>query len=117
MRLEDLLKVQPPPIRTAQSEPILTDEFLAGLPDDVAEALRMRRQFGLDKYGTVLRSHNGRDPMADAAQEALDLIVYLRQAVMERPDHNRQRLLEVMVNTADWLLGVAQDTLKENTDD
>lgn len=103
--LEDLLKVQPPPIRTAQSEPILTDEFLADLPDDVAEALRLRRQFGLDKYGTVLRSHNGRDPMADATQEALDLIVYLRQAVMEGKASGALLVAAV---------GLAQDILKEN---
>ena len=102
--LEDLLKAQPPPIRTAQSEPILTDEFLADLPDDVAEALRLRRQFGLDKYGTVLRSHNGRDPLADALQEALDLIVYLQQSIMERPHATRIWLLEETVLLAKEIL-------------
>lgn len=106
--LEDLLKVQPPPIRTAQSAHILTDDFLANVPEPVAEALRRRRQFGLDKYGTVLRSHNGRNPLADALQETLDLIVYLQQACMEgRPC---EPLLALAVQLAEDIL-----TLKEPT--
>jgi len=39
---------------------------------------------GLEKYGTRLQPHNGRDPLVDAYQEALDLVVYLRQAIYER---------------------------------
>jgi len=39
---------------------------------------------GLKKYGTRLQPHNGRDPLIDAYQEALDLVVYLRQAIYER---------------------------------
>lgn len=31
-----------------------------------------------------LQAHNGRDPLVDAYQEALDLVVYLRQAIEER---------------------------------
>lgn len=100
--LQELLKVQPPPIRTAQSAPILTDDFLTRVPEKVAEALRLRRQFGLDKYGTVLKSHNGRNPLADALQETLDLIVYLQQARMEgRPC---EPLLALAVQLAEDIL-------------
>ena len=43
-----------------------------------------RDKFGLDKYGVRLRGKNGRDALTDAYQEALDLCVYLRQAIWER---------------------------------
>lgn len=39
---------------------------------------------GAKKYGTRLQPHNGRDVLIDAYQEALDLAVYLRQAIYER---------------------------------
>lgn len=41
---------------------------------------------GVAKYGTHLEANNGRDALTDAYQEALDLVVYLRQAIWER-DH------------------------------
>lgn len=43
-----------------------------------------RDQLGRERYGTPLQAHNGRDPLVDAYQEALDLVVYLRQAIEER---------------------------------
>ena len=45
--------------------------------------LMKRKQFGLAKYGTLLQSHNGRDSIADAYDEVLDAIVYLRTAQAE----------------------------------
>lgn len=42
-----------------------------------------RKQVGLDRYGTLLQADNGRNPLIDAYQESLDLIVYLRQALTE----------------------------------
>ena len=47
---------------------------------DMAE----RDQVGRQRYGTPLQAHNGRDALVDAYQEALDLVVYLRQAIEER---------------------------------
>lgn len=43
-----------------------------------------RRMLGISRYGTPLQAHNGRDALVDAYQEALDLCVYLRQAIEER---------------------------------
>ena len=43
-----------------------------------------RRRLGIERYGTPLQPHNGRDALVDAYQEALDLAVYLRQAIEER---------------------------------
>lgn len=46
--------------------------------------LAARRAMGIQKYGTPLMAHNGRDTLMDAYQEALDLVLYLRQALQER---------------------------------
>jgi hypothetical protein len=39
---------------------------------------------GLEHYGTYLEAHNGRDALMDAYQEAIDMVFYLRQAIIER---------------------------------
>lgn len=50
----------------------------------VIEDMRARNEFGTKKYGVPLRPFNGRDVLKDAYEEALDLAVYLRQAMYER---------------------------------
>lgn len=50
----------------------------------VMEDLYKRQLFGLKKYGTVLKTENGRDALVDAYQEALDLCCYLKQVLLER---------------------------------
>lgn len=52
--------------------------------DLVMADMQARDSEGRRKYGTPLQPHNGRDPLVDAYQEALDLVVYLRQAICER---------------------------------
>lgn len=52
--------------------------------DLVAADLAERKAFGTRKYGTPLQAHNGRDALLDAYEEALDLCVYLKQAMVER---------------------------------
>lgn len=41
---------------------------------------------GIIRYGECLTSHNGRGALADAYQEALDLVMYLRQVLWERDE-------------------------------
>jgi hypothetical protein len=55
--------------------------------DLVFEDMRKRDEMGVRKYGMHLRAFNGRDALWDAYQEALDLVVYLRQVIHER-DNN-----------------------------
>lgn len=52
--------------------------------DLVMHDMKERDQLGRARYGTPLQPHNGRDALVDAYQEALDLAVYLRQAIYER---------------------------------
>lgn len=52
--------------------------------DYVLADIRERVEAGERKYGTRLQTFNGRDALWDAYQEALDLVMYLRQAILER---------------------------------
>lgn len=42
-----------------------------------------RDKMGTEKYGTPLKTFNGRNALVDAYQEALDLVVYLKQQILE----------------------------------
>jgi hypothetical protein len=46
--------------------------------------LETREKIGVERYGTALQPHNGRDGLRDAYEEVLDLACYLRQAIAER---------------------------------
>ena len=50
---------------------------------DLNDDLEARASVGRESYGTPLRIFNGRDPLVDAYQEALDLVMYLRQDVTQ----------------------------------
>lgn len=67
----------------AQPQPAPKGKGKAILPLVIAD-LESRAVMGLKKYGTLLRARNGRDAVMDAYQEALDLVMYLRQAIEER---------------------------------
>lgn len=54
--------------------------------DLVLADIQARVDAGFQKYGTKLMTHNGRDPLWDAYQEAIDLVMYLRQAIAERDE-------------------------------
>jgi len=74
--------------------------------DLVLQDIKDRDSAGRIKYGTRLQPNNGRDPLVDAYQEALDLVVYLRQEIYER-DHYcsllaGQRLLQKLADPANW---------------
>ncbi len=72
-RTNKLITEQVPPT------PSTGDVWLLVLKD-----MEERRQMGIQKYGQPVQPYNGRDPLVDAYQEALDLCVYLRQAIVER---------------------------------
>ena len=51
--------------------------------DRIIEAMQESKRVGIERYGTTLRTFNGRRGLQDAAEEARDLYVYLTQLVME----------------------------------
>lgn len=66
------------------SQPAPTAADTPAAWDLVIADMRARDDFGKEKYGVHLQPFNGRDVLIDAYQEALDLAVYLRQAIYER---------------------------------
>lgn len=68
---------QPPP---AESQGLDIVDIVDLVVSDLAE----RKRVGVERYGMALRAHNGRDALQDAYEEAMDLCVYLRQAIEER---------------------------------
>jgi len=49
----------------------------------VMRDMENRNKAGIEKYGTPLQPHNGRNSLQDAYEEALDLAVYLKNAIIE----------------------------------
>ena len=66
-----------------RDEPMPKGEGREIFPLLVAD-IQERMEYGIRTYGESLRAYNGRDALVDAYQEALDLAVFLRQAIEER---------------------------------
>lgn len=47
------------------------------------DAISARRDLGIRKYGQPVMTNNGRSALRDAWEEAIDLLVYLTQALLE----------------------------------
>lgn len=60
-------------------EPHIDDDAYGRVIADI----EARKEIGLQRYGTLLQAHNGRDALLDAYQEVLDLCQYLRQVKEE----------------------------------
>lgn len=71
--------------------------------DEPMAWMALRLAAGVERYGTPLRTHNGRDALADCAQEVMDAIAYAEQ--------RRQELLDV--HCGDTTLDTALDMLIE----
>lgn len=56
-----------------------------GIPvqEFLIEALKERLEYGRRKYGRPLETGNGRDPLRDAWEEMLDLMLYFTQFALE----------------------------------
>lgn len=70
------------PAARQQPPPVVSE--LPAIQDLVLRDVTLRKRLGVERYGTVLQPHNGRDALLDAYQEVLDLAMYLRQMIFER---------------------------------
>jgi hypothetical protein len=61
----------------------LADHLCSQLGVSLTPALVERREVGVNRYRTPLRTFNGRNALVDALQEALDLCIYLHQHELE----------------------------------
>jgi hypothetical protein len=65
-----------------QPAPIPNDR--QAIVDLVVADLAERKRLGVERYGTPLQAHNGRDGLVDLYQELLDACCYTRQLIEER---------------------------------
>lgn len=65
-----------------QQLPELND--LPYVQDALTDYIDRRKKLGIERYGTALQPHNGRDALRDALEEAVDLAIYLAQVIIER---------------------------------
>lgn len=79
--LENILKRS-----AATQEPMPTGNGQIVITEIIRDLLD-RDEVGQKKYNTSLKTNNGRDALMDAYQEACDLVMYLKQALIER-DNN-----------------------------
>lgn len=63
-----------------------TSEQSRDVQQELVRMVQERRQLGIQRYGSPLMTHNGRDALQDALEEAVDLAAYLMQLRMERDD-------------------------------
>jgi hypothetical protein len=84
----DWTKPEPPPVKTDSAEvwPLVIASLrdraggLPFVPDELIDACRQRHEFGKAKYkGIGLQVLNGRNPLNDLRDEALDAVAYSRQ--------------------------------------
>lgn len=81
--------------------PLMNPDNLVALREDLAE----RAEMGKTKYGTYLRTENGRSPQVDLYQELLDAVMYSGQCRMEDRDGVSGGLFELLCNLASQVAG------------
>ncbi len=77
MSLDSFVVSQPAPQPDPSPQPVIVWDLVRKDIDERDLAARV-------KYGMALQGLNGRDSLIDAYQEALDLVVYLRQELFRR---------------------------------
>lgn len=100
--------ILPPPV--LNDEPACWDLVLAKLFDrpsaidvQLVAHIGERDRFGIAKYGTRLRPNDGRDPLVDAFQEALDGSVYCAKWAYEaEQQHGRWSMEHIEADGAMW---------------
>lgn len=60
-----------------------------------------RDEMGTRKYGEPLKAFNGRDPLVDAYQELIDLLVYLRQYMEESKVERAETMTRMLRQAAE----------------
>lgn len=112
MARDSLNTPQPAPTTSDDAGPEVWPALLAevAMSPELRVLCEARDLMGRSKYGTPLRVHNGREPLVDALQEALDLMAYLQQAKMGVEGPARRRRMWRLRNRA---LELAQELLEE----
>ena len=78
------------PMKTRPGDQPLPSGGREPVQDALIADIRARRDLGVQRYGSPLMTHNGRDAVQDALEEAVDLAVYLKQVAMETRDREQE---------------------------
>jgi len=70
------------PVHTEQPMPVRNDHV--SIQALVRVDLDLRERVGIQRYGTSLQPHNGRDALRDLYEELLDACCYIKQVLVER---------------------------------
>lgn len=62
----------------------------------VCDDLQRRSDVGKKRYGTSLRTFNGRSAALDAYEESLDMCQYIKQLIMEKPFSQRHKFKNIL---------------------
>lgn len=96
--MRDVAVVQQLPTEQEGSEDVL-ESLKHVLTADVYEQLEQRVALGVKKYGSRLKTLNGRDVRMDCRQELLDGIMYAQQGLLEGkiPIYIRNRFIGILL--------------------
>jgi hypothetical protein len=87
-----------PSIHDLVAEDLKRDTYIILIKD-----ILDRKQFGLDKYGTILQAGNGRNALNDAFQEVLDGICYIKQETLQSDSLESKMLYFKLIDIAEDL--------------
>lgn len=112
-----LLTVQPPPVNDDVDNQAVWPSVIARTDDARIVADMMARDaLGRERYGVPLTVWNGRDALADAYQEALDLVVYLEQCRLRVPPSTKpwdpRHPSDRLASLRNEVLGIVAELLK-----
>ena len=97
---------EPPPIGGGISVWPVVDGVAAEAGFRLHEAIKEAVAHGLSKYGTLLKTNNGRDASRDCVQEIADAAQYYMQLVLENPPK------ETCTSKLEYVDAVIDDFLK-----
>ena len=66
--------------------------------ESLVEWLKLRSDLGQRKYGTKLKTNNGRTAIVDALEEALDLTQYLMQVYLEQTEDGEVEVTQALID-------------------
>lgn len=94
-----------------QPLPVVND--LPFVQDAVISDIEERKLLGIERYGTPLQAHNGRNVLQDLYEELIDGAMYAKQLLLEQEDTGVSEM------KLDWsiLLGNGQRILFGNRED
>jgi hypothetical protein len=73
----------------------ITPEYKSDIIDIMVQKLEEREKIGIERYGTSLMTHNGRDSFKDLLDELYDALQYALQNMLERNVNGEDTIAQV----------------------